>query len=121
VFGNDYDTPDGTGVRDYIHVSDLANGHVKALEFLNRGGGWNVFNLGTGQGYSVLEVIKAFETSTGQKVSWKFAPRRPGDIATSYANPQLAKDVLGWQAELGIEDMCASAWNFARSEAAGGF
>ena len=113
VFGNDYDTPDGTGVRDYIHVVDLAKGHVKALEKLNKEGkGLYIYNLGTGKGYSVLDMVKAFEKATGKKVPYKIAPRRVGDIATCYADPKKAKEELGWEAEKTLEDMCLDSWNY---------
>ena len=113
VFGNDYNTPDGTGVRDYIHVVDLAKGHVKALEKLNKEGkGIYIYNLGTGKGYSVLDMVKAFEKATGKKVPYKIAPRRAGDIATCYADPKKAKEELGWVAEKTLEDMCLDSWNY---------
>mgnify|MGYP005763363563 FL=1 len=113
VFGNDYNTPDGTGVRDYIHVVDLAKGHVKALEKLDREQkGLYIYNLGTGKGYSVLDMVKAFEKATGKKVPYKIAPRREGDIATCYADPKKAKEELGWQAEKTLEDMCKDSWNY---------
>ena len=113
VFGNDYDTPDGTGVRDYIHVVDLAKGHVKALEKLEKEEkGLYIYNLGTGKGYSVLDMVKAFEKATGKKVPYKIAPRRAGDIATCYADPKKAKEELGWQAEKTLEDMCLDSWNY---------
>ena len=113
VFGNDYNTPDGTGVRDYIHVVDLAKGHVKALEKLDRKqNGLYIYNLGTGKGYSVLDMVKAFEKVTGKKVPYKIAPRREGDIATCYAEPKKAKEELGWQAEKTLEDMCKDSWNY---------
>lgn len=113
VFGNDYNTPDGTGVRDYIHVVDLAKGHVKALEKLNKEGkGLYIYNLGTGKGYSVLDMVKAFEKATGKKVPYKIAPRRVGDIATCYADPKKAKEELGWEAEKTLEDMCLDSWNY---------
>ena len=113
VFGNDYDTPDGTGVRDYIHVVDLAKGHVKALEKLEKEEkGLYIYNLGTGKGYSVLDMVKAFEKATGKKVPYKIAPRRAGDIATCYAEPKKAKEELGWQAEKTLEDMCLDSWNY---------
>ena len=113
VFGNDYDTPDGTGVRDYIHVVDLAKGHVKAIEKLNKeGSGLYVYNLGTGVGYSVLDIINTFEKVTGQKVPYKIAPRRAGDIAMFYANAEKAKKELGWIAEKTLEDMCRDSWNY---------
>lgn len=112
VFGNDYPTPDGTGVRDYIHVVDLAKGHLAALTALERQGGLLTVNLGTGQGYSVLEMVKAFEVASGRKVAYRIAPRRPGDIAACYADPALAASLLGWRAELGLESMCADAWRW---------
>lgn len=113
VFGNDYDTPDGTGVRDYIHVVDLALGHVKALEKIDKEEkGLYIYNLGTGTGYSVLDMVKAFEKSTGKKVAYKITDRRPGDIATCYADPTKAKVELGWVAEKNLEDMCRDSWNY---------
>ena len=113
VFGNDYPTKDGTGVRDYIHVVDLAKGHIKALEKIEKEGkGIFIYNLGTGTGYSVLDVVNSFEKSTGVKVPYKIAPRRPGDVAMCYANPSKAKEELGWVAEKTIEDMCKDSWNF---------
>lgn len=112
VFGNDYDTPDGTGVRDYIHVVDLALGHVAALKAIERKCGLAVYNLGTGHGYSVLDVVKAFEKANGIHVPYKIMPRRPGDIATCYCDPSKAKQELGWEAKYGIEDMCRDSWRF---------
>ena len=113
VFGNDYNTPDGTGVRDYIHVVDLAKGHVKALEKLDKENeGLYIYNLGTGTGYSVLDMVKAFETSTGKEVKYKIVGRRAGDIATCYADPAKARDELGWVAEKTLEDMCRDSWNY---------
>ena len=112
VFGNDYDTPDGTGVRDYIHVVDLATGHVAALQAIERNCGIAIYNLGTGHGYSVLDVVKAFEKANNLKVPYVIKPRRPGDIATCYCNPAKAKAELGWEARYGIEDMCRDSWNF---------
>lgn len=113
VFGNDYDTPDGTGVRDYIHVVDLAKGHIKALEKIDKEGkGLFIYNLGTGTGYSVLDMVKAFEQATGKKVPYKIAPRRAGDIATCYADPKKARKELGWIAEKNLEDMCKDSWNY---------
>ncbi len=113
VFGNDYDTPDGTGVRDYIHVVDLAKGHVCAIEKLEKEEkGLYIYNLGTGTGYSVLDMVKAFEKATGQKVPYRIAPRRAGDISTCYADPQKAKDELGWEAIKNLEDMCRDSWNY---------
>ena len=113
VFGNDYPTHDGTGVRDYIHVVDLAKGHVKAMEKLDKEGhGLYIYNLGTGTGYSVLDMVKAFETSTGKNVPYKIAPRRDGDIATCYADPKKAKEELGWVAEKTLDDMCKDSWHY---------
>jgi UDP-glucose 4-epimerase len=112
VFGSDYDTRDGSGVRDYIHVEDLAYGHLKALEYVATNPGWQVFNLGTGAGLSVLELISAFESETNRRVKWRFAPRRPGDIATSYADASLAESKLQWKARRGVDDMCRSAWAY---------
>ena len=113
IFGNDYDTPDGTGVRDYIHVVDLAKGHIKALEKLEKEkSGIYVYNLGTGKGYSVLDMVKAFEQTTGKPVKYKIVERRPGDIATCYSNPSKAEKELGWKAEKGIEQMCKDSWNY---------
>jgi UDP-glucose 4-epimerase len=112
VFGNDYNTPDGTGVRDYIHVVDLSAGHLKALEKLPQIEGVLTVNLGTGQGYSVLDMVKAFEDASGKKVPYTFAPRRSGDIATCYADPSYAKEVLGWEAQKGIEEMCQDTWRW---------
>lgn len=117
VFGNDYDTPDGTGVRDYIHVVDLAKGHIKALEKLEKEGkGLFIYNLGTGKGYSVLDMVKAFEKSTGKKVAYKIAPRRAGDIATCYSDPAKAKEELGWEATKTLDEMCKDSWNFINRE-----
>ncbi|MCH5149373.1 MAG: UDP-glucose 4-epimerase GalE [Spirochaetales bacterium] len=112
VFGNDYDTPDGTGVRDYIHVVDLANGHVKAIDYLKNHAGLFVFNLGTGTGYSVLDMVNAFGNACGKKINYTFAPRRNGDIAQCYANPEKAEKELGWKAQKTLEDMCADTWNW---------
>lgn len=114
VFGNDYNTPDGTGVRDYIHVVDLAKGHVRSIEKFTFSGGIHIYNLGTGTGYSVLDVIKNFEIATNQKINYKITERRPGDIALYYADPSKAKKELGWQAELDIRQMCLDSWNFAK-------
>lgn len=126
VFGDDYDTADGTGVRDYIHVQDLANAHVKAIDYLN--GTENLFsvnkkdeikisfplilNIGTGVGYSVLDMVKAYEKASGKKIAYKIVPRRAGDIASCYANPQKAKEILGWEAKRTLEDMCKSSFNW---------
>lgn len=113
VFGNDYPTHDGTGVRDYIHVVDLAKGHVKALEKLEKTDpGVLIYNLGTGQGYSVLDVLHAFEKACGKEIPYEIKPRRAGDIATCYADPSLAKKELGWTASFGIEKMCEDSWNW---------
>ncbi len=112
VYGDDYDTPDGTCIRDYIHVCDLAVGHVKAVEYLRENEGIDVFNLGTGNGYSVLDVIKAFEKASGKPLNYEVAPRRDGDAAVSYANADKAKEKLGFEAQFGIEEMCAHAWNW---------
>jgi UDP-glucose 4-epimerase len=109
IFGNDYDTPDGTGVRDYIHVVDLARAHLKALEFTASTSGIDYFNIGTGNGYSVLDAVKAFEKASGLPVAYKIAPRRPGDIGACYANPEKAERMLGWRAEYDMERMCADA------------
>ena len=113
VFGNDYDTPDGTGVRDYIHVVDLAKGHLKALEKIEKEGkGLYIYNLGTGTGYSVLDMVKAFEKATGKKVPYKIVGRRAGDIATCYAETKKAKEELDWVAKKNLEDMCRDSWNY---------
>lgn len=112
VFGNDYPTPDGTGVRDYIHVVDLAIGHLRALEKLTENPGVVTYNLGTGQGYSVLEMVKAFEHASSKKVPYRIAPRRAGDIAQCYADPALALEQLGWKAERGIDEMCQDTWRW---------
>lgn len=112
VFGNDYPTPDGTGVRDYIHVDDLASGHLAAIGALNRHGGLLTVNLGTGRGYSVLEMIKAFETASGKKITFQIVDRRPGDIAECYANPTQAKELLDWSAQHDIDRMCVDAWRW---------
>lgn len=112
VFGNDYDTPDGTGVRDYIHVCDLASGHVAALKAIDRKCGLAIYNLGTGHGYSVLDVVNAFMNVNQVDVPYVIMPRRPGDIATCYCNPAKAKAELGWEAKYGIEEMCRDSWNW---------
>ena len=112
VFGDDYDTPDGTGVRDYIHVVDLARAHVAALEHLGEPDEYKVYNIGTGHGTSVLELVKAFETASSRDIPYQITPRRPGDIAACYADPGLAEAELGWRAELTIEDACRDAWNW---------
>lgn len=115
VFGNDYPTHDGTGVRDYIHVVDLANGHLKALEKLATQPGLVTYNLGTGQGYSVLDMVKAFEKACGKAIAYQIAPRRPGDIAACYADPTHAREDLGWQATHSLEDMANSSWHWQSS------
>ena len=116
VFGNDYNTHDGTGVRDYIHVVDLAKGHIKALEKLEKENeGLYIYNLGTGTGYSVLDMVKSFENATGQKVNYKIVDRRPGDIAECYADPKKAKEELEWEAEKNLEDMCVDSWNYIKN------
>lgn len=114
VFGNDYPTPDGTGVRDYIHVIDLAKGHLAALRYLadSSSGQFVQLNLGTGRGYSVMEMVAAFEQASGKSVPYQIVARRPGDIASCYADPSLAESLLGWKAELGIEAMCADTWHW---------
>ena len=115
VFGDDYDTPDGTGVRDYIHVVDLAVGHVKALKMVEQKAGLKVYNLGTGHGYSVLDIVKSFEQATGVKIPYVIKPRRAGDVAQNYCDPSLAKEELGWEAENGILEMCADSWNWQKN------
>ena len=115
VWGNDYDTPDGTGVRDYIHVVDLALGHLKALQRLEQHAECRAINLGTGMGYSVLDMVRAFEQASGKPVPYKVMARRAGDIAACYADPSLALDLLGWRAERGLADMCADAWRWQSS------
>lgn len=112
VFGDDYDTPDGTGVRDYIHVVDLALGHVKAVEKVAGEKGLFIYNLGTGKGYSVLDVVKAFEKASGQKIPYQIMPRRAGDLATCYSDPSKALKELGWKAERDIEEMCEDSWRW---------
>ncbi len=112
VFGNDYPTPDGTGVRDYIHVTDLATGHMAALDYAASHTGVEVFNLGTGTGYSVLDMVHAFSRACGRDIPYRIAPRRSGDIAACYADVTKAKEILGWRAKLDIDDMCRSAWNW---------
>ncbi|MFL2441255.1 GDP-mannose 4,6-dehydratase, partial [Bacillus thuringiensis] len=112
VFGNDYPTRDGTGVRDYIHVVDLANGHVKALEKVLSTTGVDAYNLGTGMGYSVLEMVEAFEKVSGKKVPHKITERRPGDVAVCFADASKAKRELGWEAKRGLEEMCADSWRW---------
>ena len=113
VFGDDYDTKDGTGVRDYLHVADLAIGHLRALEYTQNHTGAEAINLGTGTGYTVLEMLRGFEKAVGRELKYRISPRRPGDIATCYADTSKAEKLLGWRATRGLDDMCASAWNFA--------
>lgn len=115
VFGNDYDTPDGTGVRDYIHVVDLAAGHVAALKAIQDNCGLAIYNLGTGHGYSVLDIVNAFQRVNGVKVPYSIKPRRPGDIATCYSDPSKARKELGWQARYGIDEMCRDSWNWQKN------
>lgn len=112
VFGNDYDTHDGTGVRDYIHVVDLADGHVKALKKIDENCGVKVYNLGTGNGYSVMDVLHAFEKACGHEIKYEIKPRRAGDISTCYADSKKAYEELGWEAKYGIDEMCADSWNW---------
>ena len=112
VFGNDYDTPDGTGVRDYIHVVDLARGHVKAVQKLAAREGVSIYNLGTGKGYSVLDVVHAFEKACGHEIPYEIKPRRAGDIAACYCDPRKAREELGWEAAYGIEEMCEDSWRW---------
>lgn len=114
VWGDDYDTPDGTGVRDYIHVVDLALGHIKAVEKVEGSEGLFIYNLGTGKGYSVLDVVKAFEKASGVKIPYKIGPRRDGDIATCYSDPSKAYKELGWKAERDIEEMCEDSWRWQK-------
>lgn len=114
VFGNDYDTPDGTGVRDYIHVVDLAKGHVNAVDKVVASKGVNIYNLGTGNGYSVLDIVKAFEEANGVHIPYEIKPRRAGDIATCYANPEKARRELGWEAKYDLKRMCEDSWRFIR-------
>ena len=115
VFGDDYDTPDGTGVRDYVHVVDLAIGHVKALKRREEKAGLEIYNLGTGTGYSVLDLVKNFEAATGVKVPYAIKPRRAGDIAACYADAKLAREELGWTAERGIREMCEDSWRWQKN------
>ena len=114
VFGNDYPTPDGTGVRDYIHVVDLAKGHVAAIRYLMSHTGESVFNLGTGHGYSVLDMVNAFETANGVKVPYVITECRPGDLPACYADPSKSLEVLGWKAERDLVDMCRDTWNWQK-------
>lgn len=119
VFGNDYDTPDGTGVRDYIHVVDLALGHIKAVEKVAGCKGVNIYNLGTGVGYSVLDVVKAFEKASGQTIKYEIVPRRPGDLETCYSDPSKAREELGWVAERGLDKMCEDSWRWQKNNPEG--
>lgn len=112
IFGGDYETNDGTGVRDYIHVMDLVKGHIKALEYLEKHEGVETFNLGTGTGYSVLEIVNSFNDVTGKQIPYQITNRRPGDIGVCYANPEKAKKLLGWQAEKSLKEMCRDSWNW---------
>ena len=112
VYGNDYPTPDGTGVRDYIHVVDLAKGHVAAVRYVMEHTGCEVFNLGTGVGYSVLEMVKTFERANNLKMPYKIVDRRPGDLPTCYADPSKSAEILGWRAEKNLEDMCRDSWRW---------
>ena len=114
IFGNDYDTKDGTGVRDYIHVVDLAKGHIKAIEKINKVNGIDCYNLGTGNGYSVLELVETFKNVNKIDVNYKIVDRRPGDIDACYADPSYAKEKLGWEAKLGIEEMCRDSYNYVK-------
>lgn len=119
VYGNDYDTPDGTGVRDYIHVMDLARGHVDAIEYMMSHKGENVFNLGTGRGYSVLEMVETFKRVNGVDIPYKIMPRRAGDLATCYADPGKSAEKLGWRAEYGLDEMCRDSWNWQKKNPSG--
>ena len=119
VFGNDYPTPDGTGVRDYIHVVDLARGHLKALEYAAAHKGSEIFNLGTGNGYSVLDIVNTFSRVNGVEIPYDIKERRPGDIAECYADPKKANEILGWRAELGLEEMCRDSWNWQKNNPQG--
>jgi UDP-glucose 4-epimerase len=119
IYGNDYDTPDGTGVRDYIHVEDLAAGHLKAIDKLKTGTGIVTYNLGTGQGYSVLDMVKAFEQQSGKTIAYQFVGRRSGDVASCYADPQTARDELDWVATRGLDEMCRDSWNWQKSNPEG--
>ena len=119
VFGNDYNTPDGTGVRDYIHVCDLAEGHLAAVGYALTHAGTDIFNLGTGRGYSVLEMVHTFARVNGVNVPYRIVGRRPGDVATCYANPSKAQRLLGWKARRNLEDMCRDAWNWQKNNPSG--
>ncbi len=115
IFGNDYPTPDGTGIRDYIHVVDLSKGHLKALEKIRKESGVKIYNLGTGRGYSVLELVKTFEKVNNVKIAYKIGKRRSGDIPACYADPSKAEKELNWKAEKSIEEMCRDSWNFIKN------
>lgn len=115
VFGNNYDTPDGTGVRDYIHVVDLAKGHVNAAQYSAKHSGWIAINLGTGVGYSVLDIIHAYEKASGKPIPYEIVDRRPGDVASNWANPKRAYELLGWKAQYGLDDMCRHSWAFQKN------
>jgi UDP-glucose 4-epimerase len=117
VYGNDFPTPDGTGVRDYIHVVDLARGHLAALDALGARTGVLTVNLGTGRGYSVLEMVRAFQAASGRPVPYRITNRRPGDLAEYFADPTLARELLGWQAQYGIDTMCADVWRWQQFNA----
>ena len=119
IFGNDYPTPDGTGVRDYIHVVDLAKGHVAAIKAIGMQSGVSIYNMGTGRGYSVLEMVKAFTRVNGVEIPYSFKPRRQGDIATCYCNPAKAKAELGWEAQYGIDEMVRDSWNWQKKNPQG--
>lgn len=119
VFGDDYDTHDGTGVRDYIHVVDLALGHVKAVEKVLSGTGVDAYNLGTGKGYSVLDIVHAFEKACGKPLNYKIVDRRPGDLATCYSDPTKASEILGWKAERGLDEMCEDSWRWQKNNPEG--
>ena len=119
VFGDDYPTKDGTGVRDYIHVVDLSLGHIKAVERVMETKGVDAYNLGTGTGYSVLDVVNAYEKASGRKINYKIAPRRPGDIPTCFADPEKSKELLNWEAKFGIDQMCKDSWNFTTNNPKG--
>ena len=114
VYGDDYKTKDGTGIRDYIHVMDLAAAHVKSLSYLDKFSGIDIFNLGTGNGFSVMELINTFENVTGQSINKKIIERREGDVSCCYADPSKANRILGWETKMNLEEMCKSAWNFSK-------
>ena len=117
IFGNDYNTHDGSGIRDYIHIMDLASAHIKAIEFLSKKNIFEVFNIGTGHGVSVFELLNIFEDVTGKKVPRIISPRREGDSSCCYADPSKAKKILDWQSKLDLKEMCLSAWNFSKNHA----